>query len=66
MRHLNSQSNQKQHCYKMSNKFLNPQHNRPTFEQFEALLTRHLEKRLTAIQEKFESYLEKSVKQLQI
>ena len=38
----------------------------PTFEQFEALLTRHFEKRLTAIQEKFESYLEKSVKQLQI
>ena len=30
-----------------------------TFEQFETLLTRHLEKRLTAIQEKFESYLEK-------
>ena len=30
-----------------------------TFQQFETLLTRHLEKRLTAIQEKFESYLEK-------
>ena len=30
-----------------------------TFEQFETLLTSHLEKRLTAIQEKFESYLEK-------
>ena len=31
----------------------------PTFEQFETLLTRHLEKRLTAIQEKFESFFEK-------
>ena len=30
-----------------------------TFEQFETLIKRHLEKRLTAIQEKFESYLEK-------
>ena len=29
-----------------------------TFEQFETLLTRHLEKRLTTIQEKFESYFE--------
>ena len=37
-----------------------------TFEQFETLLTCHLEKRLTAIQEQFESYLKKSVKQLQI
>ena len=30
-----------------------------TFEQFETLLTRHLDKSLTAIQEKFESYFEK-------
>ena len=30
-----------------------------TFQQFETLLSCHLEKRLTAIQEKFESYLEK-------
>ena len=45
----------------MSNKFLNPQHIRKTltFEQLEKLLTRHLEKRLTAIQEKLESYLQK-------
>ena len=38
----------------------------PTFEQFETLLTSHLEKRLTAIQEKLESYLKKPVEQLQI
>ena len=31
-----------------------------TFEQFETLLIHHLEKSLTAIQEKFESYLEKN------
>ena len=31
-----------------------------TFEQFETLLTHQLERRLTAIQEKFESYLEKN------
>ena len=45
----------------MSDKFLNPQHIRKTltFEQFEMLLTCHLEKRLTAIQEKRESYLVK-------
>ena len=30
-----------------------------TFQQFEMLLSCHLEKRLTVIQEKFESYLEK-------
>ena len=36
-----------------------------TFEQLDMLLTRHLEKRLTAIQEKFQSYL-KLVKQLHI
>ena len=30
-----------------------------TFGQFETLLTRHLEKRLTATQEKIESYFEK-------
>ena len=30
-----------------------------TFEKFETLLTRHLEKGLTAIQEKFESFFEK-------
>ena len=36
-----------------------------TFEQLDMLLTRHLEKRLTVIQEKFQSYL-KSVKQLHI
>ena len=33
-----------------------------TFEQFETLLTRHLEKRLTEMQEKFESYFEKTSK----
>ena len=45
----------------MSDKFLNPHHIRKTltFEQFEMLLTCHLEKRLTSIQEKRESYLVK-------
>ena len=50
----------------MSNKFLNPQHIRKTlsFEQLETLLTRHLEKRLTAVQEKLESYLQKFSKRV--
>ena len=60
-KHLNSQSNQKHPYYKMSSKYHKPsaQQKTLTFEQFETLLTRHLEKRLTAIQEKFESHLEK-------
>ena len=36
-----------------------------TFDQFETLLPRHLEERLTAIQEKFESYLEKISKNVE-
>ena len=35
-----------------------------TFEQFETLLTRHLEKRLIEMQEKFESYFEKTSKRV--
>ena len=37
-----------------------------TFEQFETLLTHHLEKSLTEIQEKIESYLEKISKTVEI
>ena len=38
---------------------LSAQQKTQTFEQFETLLTRHLEKRLTEIREKIESYFEK-------
>ena len=41
---------------------LSPQQKLITFEQFKTLLRPHLEKRLTAIQEKFESFFKKSSK----